>query len=871
MIVPFWADVNTALGGIVSYRETTDPALLAKASAAIQSGFPGTDINLNWAFITTWDNVAFHGANANCGGNTKRNTFQAILASTDASQSFVIYLYNSVTWTSSIASNGNCTGLGGNAAKAGFDYGDNFKFFDIGGTCTESIVNVPHTTNVDAPGKWVFRVDYELQSTGCLNRLQTASEQIAIVPSFVPIFGNIPITIEGACLSGASQVQVRFNDVRPTTVNASISSSKVATCVLPYLYTNGRIQVDLFVTRVGGTVQTFKGFIYTTKQGNELVFRLVNGSVFEMSWNEASFAAGVTLDLELLELVGGVWTSRGVVKKNLQNTGHFSGPFNRHGRCVFEKLRNIYVVKLGLSPNMLHVSPDHPLISRVLIDLETRSESEIYDLCDSWYIQDQGAPTDVLPCPRTLTQAQADERFEPVTDLLPWNPEAQHGFIQRNPSPSNAGSRCVYKNGVLLVGPPSGGNVQSVSPNSVAGETAHILADLVPLLMCCHASTDERSCEKYYERRPSDDGSRYVPPKPGSSIGDPHITTPDGSYYTFLGYGEFWFIKSYDNSFSMQGRTAKAIGAGGQWTGATVCSAYVMQQRTCQATVTVQVALGKNMIEISVDGHVLVYDDQKRNVKHNGASISIVSPKDVRVTFSSGYSFRFTYHGQVINLVTLLDTKLQGKFKGLFGVFDGNQSNDFTRPDGTIMSRNVPQRQIHEYGMLWQITSEETLFTYPIGKTYADFRDPYFEPSFAVPDIDAMPPELVAACRGNPECLLDLYLTGDLELAVGTLDTMENLQNKTNSFSVSCIRPGSPASGHLEITNFQEGSTVKLVCERAFYKIVGSDEITCVRDENGNLMWNGQLGECINKCKSDNAWEQYLCEIEFGRYAPRTQ
>lgn len=871
MIVPLWADVDTRIGGTVNYRETTQPQILSKATADIQRAFPGINIILDWAFVATWDNVGFHGANGNCAGNTKRNTFQTILASSQDSQSFVIMLYNSVTWTSSAASRGNCTGLGGTvSAKAGFDFGDSFTFFDIGGSCSDTIVNLPSTTNVGQPGKWVFRVDHDLQATGCGNRLQNPLEQIDVTPSFVPIFGNIPITMEGPCLAGASRVQVRFNDVRPTTVNATVSSDNSATCVLPYLYHNGRISLDLLVTRVGGTVQTFRGFIYTKPQNSEIEFRLVNETTFEMSWNAGNFESGSKLDLELLELAGGVWTSRGIVKGNLSNTGHFSGHFSDEGASAIEKLSNIFVVKLQVDPGVILVSMDHPLISRTINELGRRTQAQISALCNSWYIRDAGPPNDAQPCPRTLQQAQADDRFQPVQALEPYNPEAEFGFEQSVPSDSGAGQRCVYRNGVLLVGPTSGGSVQKVSPNGPEGEIPHIEADLTAWFTCCYVSTDPLDCLKYYLRRPSDDGSNYVPPGPGSGIGDPHITSLDGHFFTFNGIGEFHFIKSDDGSFSMQGRTAQYITPDGVRTAASVCKSYVMQQRKCKVIVTVQLTITTTKIELLLDGIAVAYGTEfPYTIKHNGASITITSLLQITVTFELGYSFRFTHDRvhQVLNMVTMVAVENREKFKGLLGPFDGNINNDFTRPDGTIMPITSTYQQIHEYGMLWQINGSESLFTYPIGKSYESFRDPDFVPNFELPDLDRIPPEIVEMCRGSIECLFDWFVTGSTEFAAGSRDDAERFNDIVDSQAVACRRPATPVSGRLEVDNFLEGSTATLVCERNFHEIVGNGTITCVRDGSGALRWNRKMGECVSKCKNDDPWEEFLCEIEFGRIA----
>ena len=41
---------------------------------------------------------------------------------------------------------------------------------------------------------------------------------------------------------------------------------------------------------------------------------------------------------------------------------------------------------------------------------------------------------------------------------------------------------------------------------------SHFFHDLVPYLDCCLFSDN---CGKYFEKRPSDDGSNYEPPRPG--------------------------------------------------------------------------------------------------------------------------------------------------------------------------------------------------------------------------------------------------------------------------------------------------------------------------------------------------------------------
>lgn len=166
MVTTFWADIDPgrALGGTVYYRETTERALLQKAAQDVMQAFPEFwDIQLGWAFIVTWDRVTYNGA-SECYGNNQsapvpRNTFQVAIT-TDGVHSFAILYYNSVTWTTGVASGGNaCTGLGGNAAKVGFDAGDGVNYYMVPASCTSEIANIDDTSNVGVPGMFIDLLD----------------------------------------------------------------------------------------------------------------------------------------------------------------------------------------------------------------------------------------------------------------------------------------------------------------------------------------------------------------------------------------------------------------------------------------------------------------------------------------------------------------------------------------------------------------------------------------------------------------------------------------------------------------------------------------------------------------------------------------
>uniref|UniRef100_A0A8B9C4C4 NIDO domain-containing protein n=1 Tax=Anser brachyrhynchus TaxID=132585 RepID=A0A8B9C4C4_9AVES len=63
-VAPYWADVDTRLGGDVFYRQTRSPELLARLTRELAPAVspPEQAPQPTWAFVATWDRVSFFGA-----------------------------------------------------------------------------------------------------------------------------------------------------------------------------------------------------------------------------------------------------------------------------------------------------------------------------------------------------------------------------------------------------------------------------------------------------------------------------------------------------------------------------------------------------------------------------------------------------------------------------------------------------------------------------------------------------------------------------------------------------------------------------------------------------------------------------------------
>uniref|UniRef100_A0A914E7V5 NIDO domain-containing protein n=1 Tax=Acrobeloides nanus TaxID=290746 RepID=A0A914E7V5_9BILA len=150
------ADVDISSTGHIYYRQTQNSTILAKAKNEINNAFPQLPhINFTWAFIATWYNVTYYQCSSP--DYRKSNIFQATLVSNGV-QSFAIFYYNQISWTTGDA-NGGYNGLGSTPAFAGFDADDDKHRYSIPRSCTTDIINIANESNFGKPGVFFFRID----------------------------------------------------------------------------------------------------------------------------------------------------------------------------------------------------------------------------------------------------------------------------------------------------------------------------------------------------------------------------------------------------------------------------------------------------------------------------------------------------------------------------------------------------------------------------------------------------------------------------------------------------------------------------------------------------------------------------------------
>ncbi|XP_056325555.1 sushi, nidogen and EGF-like domain-containing protein 1 [Danio aesculapii] len=139
IIAGLWTNIDNSATGVVSYNQYTSGSVLTRATQDINHFFSNLTFTASWAFVATWDKVAYFNMNT-------ETSFQVVLIS-GSGYSFILMNYGDVAAT-------------GYPVQAGFDTAYSTDYFVISGSNSgSSISDLKTSSNVNDPGRWVFRVD----------------------------------------------------------------------------------------------------------------------------------------------------------------------------------------------------------------------------------------------------------------------------------------------------------------------------------------------------------------------------------------------------------------------------------------------------------------------------------------------------------------------------------------------------------------------------------------------------------------------------------------------------------------------------------------------------------------------------------------
>nr|XP_022323656.1 protein mesh-like [Crassostrea virginica] len=851
MIAPFWADIDTTRGGTVWYRETTDKQLLDRATDEVRAYFPKfMKFRASWIFIATWDHVAFYGCSED--GCSKTNTYQAVLI-TNGQHSFTIYNYEEIQWTTGKASGGDATtGLGGTPAQVGFNAGDGIVFYTVSASRTNDIVNVDEYSNVNIPGKFVFRIDASDISDGGCN----TKGNLTISPRYGPMLGGQYLVIGGPCIDNKAEIKVTFSEL-PKQKCYRISEFSMS-CVTPMFNRTGDITVTVEIENNQEEKRVFRG-IYTilnTADSKRKVYRQRSQEWYpgrhQIKWDTdaAELQEADTVDIHLFSLMGDA-NRRLIWKKYIINTGQQTslGSADVH----VQEIGSVMAIRVTPSTNRSDESEIG--IWSDIFSLATTPDTAFF-LCDDWLNAELNMPSlpfkDVQPCPCTVDQALLDiVRFQADPDCNMFNKNSSETcFYRRNAThcirltragPDGIDNLCCYdvQNKLIDSRQAEGGFLQRYHYLGGEGTIPYLTNfyyDVLPYLHCCRYQqnrTQDDICSKFFQYRQPSSCLNYDPPRPARTSGDPHISTLDGYSYTFNGVGEFVYLKTIDETFQSHIRFEQFQKDTGALVDASVCTAFASQHFNSSGIIEVRLNSIRTA-DVLINGEVLDFDESNF-YQFPGVSVMQIttnqpSKKEIIVSFTEiGIAFKIEASPTVLNILPVVGNKsLAGQFRGLLGDFDAIPDNDLRTPSEEILWPNsTAERIYYEFGVLWRINERETLFTYEAGKTYKDYQILSFRPEFLLPSN--IPPEVEQLCGKDLECMFDFIQTGSAEFATETLQfSMIYNTSVEASYEIKVCEDLPTVEGGVWIAaDTLEGSNATLQCSYGYEKIGGSTNIYC--------------------------------------------
>lgn len=173
-IAPFLADLDTTDGiGKIYYREDSSPSLTQLASDYVQKGFPEVSFHPISVVIVTWDSVApYQDPTKDPSQEDKRNTFQAVLASSD-SASYAIFLYpeDGIQFYTTFSKKDKnqvpaVVAFSQGSVGSSWQNGDDDGAFNIFANDRESVGNLAKSSNSGQQGIWVFEIGSPATASG---------------------------------------------------------------------------------------------------------------------------------------------------------------------------------------------------------------------------------------------------------------------------------------------------------------------------------------------------------------------------------------------------------------------------------------------------------------------------------------------------------------------------------------------------------------------------------------------------------------------------------------------------------------------------------------------------------------------------------
>eukprot|EP00057_Strongylocentrotus_purpuratus_P000525 XP_001177888.3 PREDICTED: sushi domain-containing protein 2 isoform X1 [Strongylocentrotus purpuratus] len=861
IIAPFWTDIDTSAGlghGDVMYRQLlltnqTLP-LFDRANRIVRNAYADQNtFTATWMFIVTWDSVAYFDA---LDPAARVNTFQCILL-TDGDFCGVIMVYDDIDWDgdeSGDESIAPTSDTDDKTAQAGFNAGDNINYYMIEISGPVGIIDIETRSNIDQPGTWVFRVDgVDIVDAAC----QKSDEQLTVYPKVVPMLGGSQVFISVPCLNPSSDViQCDFGGA---IVNGAVTSTSIATCVTPVMFASGVIDVHLSLD--GGSTFPYAGTIIVDEgEPSPVTFSAAPNGNLTITWNPTELDGVDAVEVVVYEFSSD--PNNFISWEPVYNITRVTS--NEAGRLEVtvspQSETDDSSLKVG-ALSIIALDTANQSLERRAIWSEIHPLNWLYPInmtswCNSWITRELNELNQWLPqrpvCPCTERQARRDIGSFTVSldcrlsrtdkDCSTDRPGATFCVNSNFPSHSGAGQECCYnRDGHLIELDAIGAGFSHrqhervTSPYLSAGlgplpVLSHYLADTMPYLQCCVAdqSENEQFCDLYRTVRPPNSCYGYRPPQPALAFGDPHFITFDGLNYTFNGYDEFTLANLNEDEFILQARSLPMK----ETPNATIFTAVAAKTNTSDV-IHVEANQRRGMtVLFRRDGRYFeeMNLDQKKTWYLRG--VTVKAEDDLRadglsVVFDNGIALKMTTHDDALTILVTVPNRFKYNTQGMLGTWNDDQSDDLQRPDDDVIipATSSMETIFHEFGNLWRVKKNESLFYYMPGYNQSSYTNYNYTPSLIDPKF-LLDSRIRHVCGTDQLCAFDLLVSGSEGFASQTLNAISLYRSTSNDLIPVTCPSLTLANGRMISTESSPGSLATFRCDPC-YELRGPNNTTC--------------------------------------------
>lgn len=704
---------------------------------------------------------------------------------------------------------------------------------------------------MDIPGKWIFKIDSaKVDNDGC-----NKDGYIVIKPNTISYVGNEDIFIYGPCFNSSDTHRLYFDNSKDIARSVDCtfvdrSSIRCKTLTFDYLGVNNDIKLI-----VNGNENTpFLGHLNIASfdeqheiRGLELIYESrdeLKGQT-ELNWDPIKgLDKEDALNLYITKTDSLTMKTEYFVLK--QNIPSYMNSTTIDLALINEFVTDSaeqYINQIVLYSHKFDAKTNNKGIAIWSLDKLTKIAALFSQNCDKWHSQ-QPDPTPIMnslpPCPRFISSNFTNTlpNFKMDSSCNPKKPEycdkfhtGAHGCY-RSIGGKHAQQCCYNKLGTLLIGFPAGGTLDLA--NSDDSTFKHWKQDVLPYYSCC---IQEKKCDKYYEMRPSDDGERWLPPRPTGGNGDPHFLTLDGLQYTFNGYGEFTLLDIPSAQFTIQTRILPIV-----------YDPTMPQFGTVFKTFVVKYKGDKIQIGLNEGNEVAIYLNGNLFELNMDSKVNSLSMGELSIIISSSTSYTIQSTNQINVDISLTDNKDALAFvinlprvfnkltKGLLGFMDGNGANDFMLPNGTVIALNSNNDKdiFYKFGLNWRVSKENSIFTYENGFDHSSYLNEKYVPNFISNGIVfndiALGNQAKIVCQENQDCLFDIATTKKIsigEMSVKFSKTIEEITEYNSVAVKKCSLLNSIPYGQVTHSETENGYEYRIICNEG-YLLVGNSKIKCL-------------------------------------------